>query len=230
MQTYQVRHRDRTPLFSGTYRTMRECIEDARRRGHSLDGADFSHIDLSEINFDGICIEGADFTFANLTGANLSEARFTSCLFENATLWGACLCQSIMTSCDFSDALLGGADIAGAELQACVFTGWDALALDWDAASVLESCSFMARGHACGFSRPPLVLRGGGGGYGRIAFLDDTALIGSDLFALHHPVWHPMPGGMAAPRDIPPILMRTLSALAEWQSRTLVARLKSTKS
>lgn len=97
MQTYRLRHRDHTTLFEGEYRTHRECIEDAIAQGICLNGANFSHADLSEINLDGAILRDASFTGANLTGANISEAELHRCQFDNASLFNVCFAHSDLT-------------------------------------------------------------------------------------------------------------------------------------
>ena len=228
MQTYQVRHRDRTTLFSGNYRNLRECIEDACLRGVRLDGADFSHLDLSEINLDGLSITSANFSFTNLTRANLSEAILTDCHFENTSLFNTCLCHSAFTGCRFTDVSCGGTDIAGASFTDCILTGWDLLGLDWTACASMSRTVVSLRGQSYAMTRPPLVL------YAalheipsaRIAMLDDMVAVGDSLFFLRQNVWHPR-SSLQPP--LPAGLIKALGTLASLRGGALGEDLVETK-
>lgn len=185
MQTFRLRHRDHSLLFSGQYRSFRECIEDALRKGLSLDGACFDHTDLSEVNFDGAAIAGASFRGANLTGANISEASLRQCSFIETSLFNTCFCHTDLTGSDFSNAEFGGTDMSAAILADCVFSGPSTFTLNLRACATLEGGSYAAEWRRCRMTRAPLVMSGLDE---MIVLLDHDILFGHEVFSFQKSV------------------------------------------
>lgn len=215
MQTYRVRHRSGTTLFEGDYRSLREGIETALEDGIRLDGADFSQLDLSEINLDGASLRGADFSFSNLTGANLSEARLADCSFENASLYNACFSQSVLTGCDFFDAMFGGTDIGFAAFEGCIFSGRSSLSLPWSECSSMRGTVYVTSLRQCPMTSPPLVFSGAlaGSDIIRVALLDEDALVNQALYSMRNSVWLPDPATLAHAAAVPAHLHKILLQL-----------------
>lgn len=186
MQTFQLHHRDQNLLFSGDYRTLRECVEDALRDGVNLDGIDLSRSDLSEINLDGVRIAGANFAHVNLTGANVSEASLQDCDFTGAALFNACFCHSDLSGSNFSDALCGGTDLAGTRLTRCIFSGRPALGMNFSDSSDMQAARYRTPWKDCPMTMPPLIVSGLPL---PVALFDHDVLVGASLYNCAHLIW-----------------------------------------
>ena len=233
MQTYRLRHRDHTTLFEGEYRTYRECIEDALLQGICLNGANFAHTDLSEINLDGTRLHEVCFMGANLTGANISEAELHHCQFDDASLFNVCFAQSDLTGSIFSHASFGGTDIAGAILDDCLFAGLSALGINFQSGKSMRGTSYQAAMRRCEMSIPPVVVSGLSE---TIAVFDQDILIGTALFSTANSIWlrDTSPANNHHPPEVTSDLYKSLSLLQRLKSayadRQIVDSLKSTKS
>lgn len=174
--------RSRRPLFSGDYPDIRSCVEDAVAQGLSLQGADLSHANLSNAQLDGAHLDRACLREANMAGANLSEARLCYSVLDHAQLHSTTLCEATLTGTSLRGTLFGATDIAGAHLEACLFDTFSALELDFLHTRRLKNCGFIAgNDRFCGFSRPPLILRGLAH---IVACFDHDLLLDHDAFPL----------------------------------------------
>lgn len=108
-----------------------------RRRGNdeayskSLEGADFSGVDLAGVDFTGIQLRGANFqgsklfkanfTDAQLAEANLSKADLNAAILERADLTEAILTTAVLRGAQLARADLSGANLRQAELREASF-------------------------------------------------------------------------------------------------------------
>ncbi|MFO0588254.1 MAG: DUF2169 domain-containing protein [Polyangiaceae bacterium] len=92
--------------------SKREEIEALARDGESLDGRDFSNLDLAGIRLDGVSLIGASFERSDLTGASLQRAVLTA----------ARLGAAVLERADLRGATMGMADLTGADMRAADLT------------------------------------------------------------------------------------------------------------
>jgi uncharacterized protein YjbI with pentapeptide repeats len=90
-------------IFQSTKTTWKEAVEEAKKSGADLRGADLSLANL----------RGADLSLANLRGADL----------RGADLRGANLSEANLRGADLRGANLSEADLRGAELNCAKFYG-----------------------------------------------------------------------------------------------------------
>ena len=116
MPTFTIAtHHTEETLYSGTFDTLRQCVEQAAADKIILDYADLRHTNLVNAGLDNVQMRHARLDGANLMGANLSEAVLDHTIFADTGLQNACLCYSTVHNCDFDGALFGATDIAGAQ-------------------------------------------------------------------------------------------------------------------
>jgi uncharacterized protein YjbI with pentapeptide repeats len=87
-------------LYESKHKTVRECIEEAVKKGIALRnadfrntdlrGADFSSADFSGAYFRGANLERADISCADLRGADLRGAYFSGADFSGANIDFSC--------------------------------------------------------------------------------------------------------------------------------------------
>lgn len=183
MQPHRLRHCDHTTLFSGDYRTLQDCIEDALRMNVCLDGINLDRRDLRDINLDGARIKGASFNGANLSGANISEASLRDCLFRDTSLFNACFCHTDLSGSDFTQAGFGGTDMSAATLDHCTFSGPAALGLNLQHSASLTGAVYASSRLRSTMSRAPVVIAGLPD---IIALFDDDVLIGQNVYTGMH--------------------------------------------
>lgn len=162
MKTHAIYHKiSRQTLYQATSNTLLELIELAIEQKIDLSGADFSYLNLSNANFDGLKAQNISFAFANLSGANLSEAHLINCDFENAQMNNCCMCESYFQKCSFTHTHFGATDIALSTLCGCTFQGSSFLSLPFSKLQTLEHCKYIsASGVTMHFSSAPIVLFG----------------------------------------------------------------------
>lgn len=184
MELYRISSvRTRSLLFEGRYSSFGRCLEAALAKGIDLRNADLRRKNLSCANLDDACLEGADFRDANLTGVNLTEARLNRCDFSGALLFDACFGYSELRECLFRRTRFGGTDFAGADLSGSVFSGREALFVDFAGISSMEGVLYESEdGQTCGMSWPPMVLSGFSH---PVAVLDGHFLIGRTMFKIN---------------------------------------------
>lgn len=91
----------------------RKQVQEALRRGHSLEDRDLRGVDLA-----GICFEGV-----SLRGAKLAEANLSGCSFRQADLSHASLWQANLQDAVLDGATLEETDLDLANLDGCTFLG-----------------------------------------------------------------------------------------------------------
>ncbi len=175
------RHTDGEVIFSGTYTSQKECLEDAVKKEIDLSYVDLQSSDLSNANLDGAHMPGTYFSGANLTGANLSEATLAHGIFYNCALYNTCLSYSDLRHSDFRGANFGGTMIEGSNLKASTFSTLSSLDLDFTQTKDMSACSFSTPdGLFHRMSRPPIVLKGMFNA--PIIIMDETVKIGMQTF------------------------------------------------
>ncbi len=112
--------------------------------GMDFTGADFSGLDLRDVNFTGAWLEAVDFRQANVSGANFSAAVLAHACLEGAigikaTLRTANLGRSrwkgaVFDEADFTDAQLSHADLGGASLRRARIQGAMLIGTRWEGA------------------------------------------------------------------------------------------------
>lgn len=189
MKIIQINHfRTGQVLYEGRFSGMRQAVETAIRDRVALAFADLRHANLVNAALDGAILDGAQLAHANLLGANLCEASLHRTGFQNALMHSAALCESIIDAANFDGALFGATDIAGARLRHCLFSTLSALDLNFVDTAELSTNGFIAdEDYLCGFSKPPLVIKGF---RHVITCLDNKMLIGLTACAPEAPAQH----------------------------------------
>jgi len=118
-------------------------LQSASLKNCNLPGANFSHADLSKVNFHGAILNGSDFQSAKLSKANLAyteceesnftdsisenvnfeEAEIEEAIFEGANLSGANFKNAALSFSDMTNANLVKANFEGANLHRTSFEG-----------------------------------------------------------------------------------------------------------
>lgn len=108
-------------------RELIEYIESCRDEGKCADlrGCDFSHKDLSYVNFHGANLQDTNFHGADLQSADLSGVNLRGADFHGANLKGADLSGVNLLGADLSRANLRGTDLSGANLRGADI--WDCI-------------------------------------------------------------------------------------------------------
>jgi len=86
--TMLIKDMEGKTIISGNFRSVKNAVEAAHKRGLSLVHADFSGADLRETDFSGSNLEFANFTGADCTGADFTGADISCTYFNQATLIG----------------------------------------------------------------------------------------------------------------------------------------------
>jgi len=125
-------------IFSGDYKTMRECVVAAINSGAdlyganligaNLRGANLSEADLSSANLREADLRGANLRGADLRGANLSETNLRGANLRGADLRGANLSETNLSEtnlglANLSETNLSEADLSGADLYGANLSG-----------------------------------------------------------------------------------------------------------
>ncbi|BEP57799.1 DUF2169 domain-containing protein [Variovorax sp. V118] len=109
--------------------------------GLDFTGADFSGLDLRDVNFQGAWLESVDLRRANLSGADLSGAVLAHANLEGAIAIGtkfgkanlgkARLAGGVFDDADFGNATLMGCHFAGTQMRRAGFIGANLLETTW---------------------------------------------------------------------------------------------------
>ncbi len=173
-------HTDNKELFSGSYSSFIDCLEDAIAQNIDLNYIDLKNKNLSNANLDGANMPMAHFAGANLTGANLSEANLRGSVFYNCSLYNTCLSYSNLQECDFRGTSFGATLIEGANIQECIFSTLSCFDLDFYFTDRMNGCLFVtADGAPHNMSNPPVILKGLMNTH--IVILDNTIKIGAKI-------------------------------------------------
>lgn len=195
-----VTHAEKKELFSGYYKSLQECIEQAIGLGVNLARIDLKNRNLSGGNFDGACMPHAKLDGANLTGANLSEACLHGSSFRHASFYNTCLCYSDLRAADFRDSDFGGTDVTGADISFCRFSTLSCFDLSFTDAVNMLGCVFESpEGMACKMSQRPIVLKGIMNT--PIVIMDQTIKIGASI--LNRETCLPLSAAPALPSALP---------------------------
>ncbi len=84
--------------------------------GANLQGIDFSNADLSNTNLTGANLTGVNFDHANLNGAIFTGATLTNVNFKNSTAVGANLAGTNLSGLEFNGADLSAANLSNANM------------------------------------------------------------------------------------------------------------------
>lgn len=169
-------------IYSGRFKSFKDCLEAAIREEINLSGADLAHKNLSHANLDDGMLNGAGFSGSNLIGANLSEAALDNADFTDCSLESACLAFSALRHCNFTGARFGGTYIAGALIDGARFSGLSCLHLDFIDTGSMADCLYTDEDNRTAtFSAPPLLLHGLPKS---IAVIGDMVKIGTNLYPL----------------------------------------------
>lgn len=104
--------------------------------GQNLDGMDFSHCLMEQVNLTGASLIGANFEGAVLARANLNNANCTQANFNNANI-GASQCHNTrFDQCEFNNSKLSKADFTGSSFIGAHITQPEALEIK------LNDCDF----------------------------------------------------------------------------------------
>lgn len=166
---------DGAVLFSGTYTSVKACLEDAVAKDVPLDYLELADVDLAHANLDGARMNYARFTRCDLIDVNLSEASVIKAVFEECDLSNACLCDTVAVGARFDRSRMTDMDVHYADLRGVLVTCTDFLKVDFSNTAHMESSAFMARGVLCPMSRRPVFLRGLGLD---MIMLDEHVLVG----------------------------------------------------
>jgi len=112
--------------YSKKKNTIKDTLEEARRRDADLSCADLSDANLCDADLSGADLSGADICGADLSGADLC----------GADLSGAYLSGAYLSCADLSDANLCGADLCGANLSGANLSGADLCGADLSGANL----------------------------------------------------------------------------------------------
>lgn len=146
-------------LFSGAFKSMKQCLEAAVNNNTDLSYADLRHARLRGANLDGARLNFAALNGADCTGANLSEACLQGANFSLADLSIACLCDADMRDTNMCGTTMAGALVHGANITGARFGSPCALLLPFtDMQMGQNTYHDAASGTLCGFNRPPLVI------------------------------------------------------------------------
>ncbi len=109
--------------------------------GIDFTGADFSGLDLRDVNFQGAWLESADLRNANLSGADftgavLAHAKLEGAIcigakFGKANLGKAALARGVFDDADFSEAVLMRCAFAGTQMRRARFAKANLLETTW---------------------------------------------------------------------------------------------------
>ena len=146
-------------LYDGQAPNFKSLIQNALKDNTDLRHADFSNIDLTQSNLDGVDFSGAIFKNANLTDTNLSEAVLKSCLFQNARLFDTCFCESDFTGSRFIDCSFGCTDFSYTTLDECFFEGPGLFDVHLHGAASMKHAVYNWHGKLYPMSTPPLLCR-----------------------------------------------------------------------
>lgn len=164
-----VQKKTKKIIFATTQKkTLKEAVEEAKRRELPLLMADLRKADLEGIDLSGAKMMQADFTDANLKNANLkgcelSRASFYFCNLENANLEEARLAfadlrksnlagahlkgsfaaranleNAFLKGADLSNATIGGALLNGANLEGANLDNTMAVNIDWSTTNLTK--------------------------------------------------------------------------------------------
>jgi uncharacterized protein YjbI with pentapeptide repeats len=105
----------------------------------NLAGADLWHANLSRTNLSNADLSGANFSYANLSGANLSEAVLDRAMLKEVRLSGANLSGANLTLAILIGSVLPGANLGGANLGGANLLGLDLSEANLEGASLDEA-------------------------------------------------------------------------------------------
>lgn len=150
-----------TPLFSGTYTSLKDCVEDAVKQRVSLKNANLKYADLHNANLDNIDLCGADISYANLSGANISESKLIRVNAQHTSLYNTCLAHSNLENIDLRLAEFGATDFSCANLNNAKFFIPDIHKVNWMNIQTHKHCLFEDIAHeTLRSSNPPLCITG----------------------------------------------------------------------
>jgi uncharacterized protein YjbI with pentapeptide repeats/beta-lactamase regulating signal transducer with metallopeptidase domain len=115
----------------------------------SCNSCDFSGVDWSGHDMQGVRYVGVDLSQARLEHTNFSGGQFSGVDFSHSRLAGASFRNAVLSGCDFSDADLTGVDFTGVKMSGCEFT--NARLTSSTLRDVLNSCT------GCDFSNANLA-------------------------------------------------------------------------
>lgn len=115
----------------------------------SCNSCDFSGVDWSGHDMQGVRYVGVDLSRARLERTNFSGGQFSGVDFSHSRLAGASFRNAVLSGCDFSDADLTGVDFTGVKMSGCEFT--NARLTSSTLRDVLNSCT------GCDFSNANLA-------------------------------------------------------------------------
>ncbi len=154
-------YKTKTALFSGNFKDIKTCLEQAVQNKTNLKYANLKNIDLSNANLDDATLPHADFSGTNLSGTNLSESLLQGAIFNDASLYNTCLAYSDLSSCHFKNSAFGATDITGCDISNSRFSGLSCFGLEFTHTKKMGNCTFK---NPCGkilpFSNPPTVITG----------------------------------------------------------------------
>lgn len=107
-------------------------INDVEAFNQEVDG---KAIDMSEVDFSGICLEGAVFNNIDLTSSSFADVSLTEVKFLNCDLTSVDFNRANLVECAFNESVLNGTDFSYATVDYCSFTDADlagAIMLDAD--------------------------------------------------------------------------------------------------
>ena len=107
--------------------------------GIDFTGADFSGLDLREVNFEGAWLESADLRNANLSGANLAGAVLAHANLEGVIAFGARFSKANLGKALLARGVFDGSDFSDAVLMRCAFAGTQMRHANFAKANLLET-------------------------------------------------------------------------------------------
>ena len=107
--------------------------------GIDFTGADFSGLDLREVNFEGAWLESADLRNANLSGANLAGAVLAHANLEGVIAFGARFSKANLGKAVLARGVFDGSDFSDAVLMRCAFAGTQMRHANFAKANLLET-------------------------------------------------------------------------------------------
>ena len=183
MNNYTLKtHSENKNIFSGTYRSFIDCIEDAVKQNINMSHINLSHKNLSNANLDGAHMPFANFKGANLIGANLSECHLKNANFNDTSLYNTCFAYSELQNSQFLGASFGATLIEGCNAQNCTFSTLSCFDLDFHLTRAMDGCTYIDQNYKHhNMSEPPIILKGLLNT--PIIVLDKTAKIGGQFFS-----------------------------------------------
>lgn len=102
-------------------------------------GADFSGLDLREVNFEGAWLESVNFSNANLSGATFAGAVLAHANLEGAIAIGASFREANLGKAQLARGVFDGSDFSQAMLMHCAFGGTQMRRANFTKAQLLET-------------------------------------------------------------------------------------------